>query len=78
VFDDKNEVGKVQYLADENRNELTIDKHIMVLANPEIAKLPNWVVAGGPAAGLCRGDSGLCLRPCCLILLSGHHTGHIQ
>jgi Na+(H+)/acetate symporter ActP len=25
--------------------ELTIDKDIMVLANPEIANLPNWVIA---------------------------------
>ena len=38
------------------QNELTIDPDIMVLANPEIAKLPNWVVglvaAGGLAAAL--------------------------
>jgi len=56
IFEDKNEDGKVQYLADEEKNELTIDNDIMVLANPEIADLPNWVVglmaAGGLAAAL--------------------------
>ena len=51
-FDDKNKDGKVQYLADVERNELTIDKDIMVLANPEIANLPNWVVALVAAGGL--------------------------
>jgi cation/acetate symporter len=55
-FDDKNHDGKVQYVADVNTNELTIDRDIMVLANPEIANLPNWVVAlvgaGGLAAAL--------------------------
>ncbi|MDN3668877.1 sodium:solute symporter family protein [Echinicola jeungdonensis] len=55
-INDKNEDGIVQYSADEAVNELTIDKDIMVLANPEIAKLPNWVVglvaAGGMAAAL--------------------------
>ncbi|MCP4521612.1 MAG: cation acetate symporter [Cytophagales bacterium] len=44
-FDDKNNDGKIQYVADAAQNELTIDKDIMVLANPEIAKLPNWVIA---------------------------------
>ncbi|MEQ8904018.1 sodium:solute symporter family protein [Ekhidna sp.] len=56
VFEDKNNDGKIQYLADVDKNELTIDRDIMVLANPEIAKLPNWVVglvaAGGLAAAL--------------------------
>ncbi len=33
------------------KNELTIDKDIMVLANPEIAGLPNWVVALVSAGG---------------------------
>ena len=33
-------------------NELYIDRDIMVLANPEIAKLPNWVVALVAAGGL--------------------------
>ncbi|MEP0987213.1 sodium:solute symporter family protein [Ekhidna sp.] len=55
-FEDKNKDGKIQYVADPNKNELTIDRDIMVLANPEIAKLPNWVVglvaAGGLAAAL--------------------------
>ena len=55
-FDDKNKDGIVQYVADKGNNELTIDRDIMVLANPEIAKLPNWVVAlvgaGGLAAAL--------------------------
>ncbi len=54
--DDKNGDGKVQYLADPDTNELSIDKDIMVLAGPEIAKLPNWVVglvaAGAMAAAL--------------------------
>ena len=56
VFDDKNGDGKVQYVADKEINELTIDRDIMVLANPEIAQLPNWVIAlvgaGGLAAAL--------------------------
>ncbi|MBE0423023.1 MAG: cation acetate symporter, partial [Lutibacter sp.] len=55
-FDDKNADGIVQYVADKEVNELTIDQDIMVLANPEIANLPNWVVAlvgaGGLAAAL--------------------------
>lgn len=54
--DDKNGDGKVQYLADPTANELIIDKDIMVLASPEIADLPNWVVglvaAGAMAAAL--------------------------
>ena len=44
-FDDKNDDNTIQYLGDEQLNELTIDKDIMVLANPEIAQLPNWVIA---------------------------------
>ena len=57
-FDDKNGDGKVQYTgpASDIENELTIDRDIMVLANPEIARLPNWVIglvaAGGLAAAL--------------------------
>ncbi|MFN3760637.1 MAG: sodium:solute symporter family protein [Algoriphagus aquaeductus] len=55
-IEDKNGDGKVQYLPDPNANELTIDKDIMVLASPEIAELPNWVVglvaAGAMAAAL--------------------------
>tara|TARA_S200000501_G_scaffold295537_1_gene281542 strand:- start:5 stop:1084 length:1080 start_codon:yes stop_codon:yes gene_type:complete len=44
-FEDKNDDNIIQYLGDEQLNELTIDKDIMVLANPEIAQLPNWVIA---------------------------------
>ena len=55
-FDDKNADGVIQYVADTQMNELTIDRDIMVLANPEIANLPAWVigliVAGGLAAAL--------------------------
>ncbi len=55
-IEDKNGDGKIQYLADQNNNELAIDKDIMVLASPEIAELPNWVVglvaAGAMAAAL--------------------------
>ncbi|CAA0166706.1 sodium:solute symporter family protein [Tenacibaculum maritimum] len=55
-YEDKNKDGLVQYRANKSVNELTIDRDIMVLANPEIAKLPNWVVAlvgaGGLAAAL--------------------------
>ena len=69
-FEDKNGDGKVQYYNDKNEefvastatangwkgNELVIDRDIMVLANPEIARLPAWVialvVAGGLAAAL--------------------------
>ena len=69
AFDDKNGDGRVQYYNDTNSafdaraerfgwkgNELTVDRDIMVLANPEIAGLPNWVIAlvaaGGIAAAL--------------------------
>jgi cation/acetate symporter len=70
-FEDLNGDGRIQYYNDESTdpevlakveagnwqgNELTIDKDIMVLANPEIAQLPNWVIglvaAGGLAAAL--------------------------
>ncbi len=55
-FNDKNTDGVIQYVADPQLNELTIDRDIMVLANPEIANLPAWVigliVAGGLAAAL--------------------------
>lgn len=55
-IEDKNQDGKIQYLADKEANELSIDKDIMVLASPEIAQLPNWVVglvaAGAMAAAL--------------------------
>jgi len=56
-FEDKNGDGRIQYVADKAKNEMVkVDRDIMVLANPEIAKLPNWVialvVAGGLAAAL--------------------------
>jgi cation/acetate symporter len=69
-WEDKNGDGRIQYYNDKNEdfaakaesygwkgNEMTkVDRDIMVLANPEIAKLPNWVialvVAGGLAAAL--------------------------
>ena len=51
-FNDINNDGKIQYLADPSKNELIVDKDIMVLANPEIAGLPNWVIALVAAGGL--------------------------
>ena len=63
-IEDKNTDGKVQYLADPNANELTIDKDIMVLASPEIAELPNWVVglvASGAMAAALSTAAGLLL-----------------
>ena len=68
-YEDKNNDGKIQYYNDANPayqataeakgwngNEFTPDRDIMVLANPEIAQLPDWVialvVAGGLAAAL--------------------------
>ena len=45
TFTDKNNDGLIQYVADPQINELTIDRDIMVMANPEIAELPNWVIA---------------------------------
>lgn len=44
-FVDKNADGLVNYVASAELNELSIDRDIMVLANPEIADLPNWVIA---------------------------------
>lgn len=53
AVDDKNGDGKIRYSADPATNELVkIDNDIMVLANPEIAKLPNWVIALVAAGGL--------------------------
>jgi len=52
AFDDKNKDGKIQYVANVSQNELTIDPDIMVLANPEIANLPAWVIALVAAGGL--------------------------
>ena len=51
-FEDKNGDGRIQYVADETVNELTVDRDIIVLANPEIAQLPNWVIALVAAGGL--------------------------
>ena len=68
-FDDKNGDGRIEYYNDTNTgfaetatqrgwagNELTINNDILVLANPEIAQLPGWVIAliaaGGLAAAL--------------------------
>ena len=65
-FEDKNGDGRIQYYNDTNEdfaakaasfgwegNEMvTVDRDIMVLANPEIAKLPNWVIALVAAGGL--------------------------
>ena len=51
-FKDVNGDGLVNYVKDAEANELTIDKDIMVLANPEIANLPNWVIALVAAGGL--------------------------
>ena len=45
TFTDKNHDGIIQYVQDETQNELVIDRDIMVLANPEIAQLPNWLIA---------------------------------
>ncbi len=52
TFNDKNDDGKIQYVADADRNELIVDRDIMVLANPEIANLPAWVIALVAAGGL--------------------------
>jgi len=57
-FEDANGDGRIQYVGPESSmtNELTVDRDIMVLANPEIANLPGWVIglvaAGGLAAAL--------------------------
>jgi len=53
AFEDKNGDGRIEYTADKATNEMvTVDKDIMVLANPEIARLPNWVIALVAAGGL--------------------------
>jgi cation/acetate symporter len=52
TFQDKNNDGLIQYNANEIENELVVDRDIMVLANPEIAELPNWVIAEVAAGGL--------------------------
>ena len=50
-FDDINNDGLINYVNNE-KNELYVDRDIMVLANPEIANLPNWVIALVAAGGL--------------------------
>ena len=52
TFEDKNNDGIIQYVADPSINELEVDRDIMVLANPEIANLPAWVIALVAAGGL--------------------------
>lgn len=52
-FEDKNGDGRIQYTSSKSTNEMVkIDNDIMVLANPEIAQLPNWVIALVAAGGL--------------------------
>ncbi|GLO62181.1 sodium/solute symporter [Vibrio sp. MACH09] len=55
AWEDKNGDGKMFYSGD-SRNEMKINRDIIVLASPELAQLPNWVVAllaaGGLAAAL--------------------------
>ena len=64
VFDDKNGDGRLQLTPDEATNEIVIDKDIIVLSTPEVAKLAPWVIAlvaaGGLAAALSTA-SGLLL-----------------
>ena len=53
AFEDKDGDGRIRYAADPAVNEVTkVDNDIMVLANPEIANLPNWVIALVAAGGL--------------------------
>ena len=51
VFNDKNNDGIINY-NNSKENELIIDNDIMVLANPEIANLPAWIIALVAAGGL--------------------------
>ncbi|MGB5519050.1 MAG: sodium:solute symporter family protein, partial [Gammaproteobacteria bacterium] len=52
-FEDKNNDGRITYNADPATNEMVkVDRDIMVLANPEIAGLPNWIIALVAAGGL--------------------------
>ncbi|SFZ91940.1 cation/acetate symporter [Flaviramulus basaltis] len=64
TFNDKNNDGLIQYVADKDKNELVVDNDIMVLANPEIAQLPDWVialVAAGALAAALSTAAGLLL-----------------
>jgi cation/acetate symporter len=45
AFSDRNGDGRMTISADPARNEVTVDPDVLVLANPEIARLPAWVVA---------------------------------
>jgi len=51
-FDDKNQDGLIQYDGYKTNEMIKVDRDIMVLANPEIAGLPNWVIALVAAGGL--------------------------
>jgi len=51
-FEDKNGDGLIQYVAGPENEMVKVDRDIMVLANPEIAGLPNWVIALVAAGGL--------------------------
>ncbi|WP_417264335.1 sodium:solute symporter family protein [Celeribacter sp.] len=51
AFDDKNGDGLIEYNASAE-NELTVNRDIITLANPEIARLPGWVIALVAAGGL--------------------------
>ncbi len=62
-WEDKNKDGRMFYAGDE-RNEMKVDRDIMVLANPEIAELPVWVialVAAGAVAAALSTSAGLLL-----------------
>lgn len=52
AWEDKNADGMVQMRSSPDQNELMVDKDIIVLANPEIANLPVWVIALVAAGGL--------------------------
>jgi cation/acetate symporter len=66
AFEDRNGDGRIQYYNERNPDfaaraadwgwqgseMVTVDRDIMVLANPEIARLPNWVIALVAAGGL--------------------------
>jgi len=51
-FEDKNQDGLIQYDGYKTNEMIKVDRDIMVLANPEIAGLPNWVIALVAAGGL--------------------------
>lgn len=64
TFNDKNNDGLINYVANKDKNELVVDNDIMVLANPEIAQLPDWVialVAAGALAAALSTAAGLLL-----------------